>query len=206
MPPRETRGFLERRRARRAPVAAGPERGDARSRARRCRALALCLLNDFPTSCQPHRSRYNAIRTHSYITMVESSTTRSHTKIHSAVFFFGFVDSRDFCSFRSAGEKRSEKKELSGNSHHSSRHFSERSARHPPAHTMQIFVKTRTSSPSLSIENPVSPPLRLHRGAAAARASVDRSETDCCIFDRASIASPRIRASRRPRATARHPR
>ena len=141
-----------------------------------------------------------AIRTHSY---KRHAVIKKYTV---PFFFFGFVDSCDFCSFRSAGEKRSEKKELSGNSHHSSRHFSERSARHPPAHTMQIFVKTRTSSPSLSIENPVSPPLRLHRGAAAARASVDRSETDCCIFDRASIASPRIRASRRPRATARHPR
>jgi hypothetical protein len=135
--------------------------------------------------------------------MVESSTTRSHTKIHSAVFFFGFVDSRDFCSFRSAGEKRSEKKELSGNSHHSSRHFSERSARHPPAHTMQIFVKTRTSSPSLSIENPVSPPLRLHRGAAAARASVDRSERRIVAFSIARQLRPlafALRDDRAPRA------
>lgn len=31
----------------------------------------------------------------------------------------------------------------------------ERSARHPPAHTMQIFVKTRASIPRLSIENSV---------------------------------------------------
>ena len=53
-----------------------------------------------------------------------------------------------------------------------------RNAPRAPLTQDRLVTKTRTSSPSLSIENPVSPPLRLYRDAAAARASVDRSETE----------------------------
>ena len=48
MPRRETRGFLERRRARRAPVAAEPERGDAPGSARAAAAARSRYANDVP--------------------------------------------------------------------------------------------------------------------------------------------------------------
>ena len=57
---------------------------------------------------------------------------------------------------------------------------------------MQIFVKTRASIPYLSIENPMSSPLHLHRSAATARVSVYLSETYCCL----NLASPRAFALR----------
>lgn len=112
--------------------------------------LALCI-NDFPSfnSCQWPQivaalSTLRLARMGNRVYKIRKSTeTRSHKKIHTKIFFF-------------LGRPRKAlfAEELSGN-HQSVASLFERSARHPPAHTMQIFVKTRASIPRLSIENPV---------------------------------------------------
>ena len=207
MPRPETRGFLERRRARRASVAvaAGPERGDAPregSRGALCSRYASTISRRQQLSAATDRRRSTFIYFEAYahgnrVYKIRKSTeSRSHKKIPR--IFFSVSDS--------SPEKRFFAEELSVN-HQSSRHFS--SAQHDTHQLTPCRFSSRLVRPP-----PVFPsrnPSHLLFAFTAARPppaprSTDPRRIDCCIFDRASIASPRIRASRRPRATARHPR
>ena len=151
MPRPETRGFLERRRARRAPVAAGPERGDAPregSRGALCSRYASTISRR-STAVSGHKivAALSTLR----LARMEIESTKSENRQRHAVikkykdFFFRTSDSFEKRFLRRTfGKPQSLVASLF-----------ERSARHPPAHTMQIFVKTRASIPRLSIENPV---------------------------------------------------
>ena len=112
--------------------------------------LTLCLDFSSSTAVSGHRS--SPLNTSIYFEAYyangnrvykirKSTATRSHKKIQDFFFFcLGFFAEKRFC------EELSEPIVAS---------LFERSARHPPAHTMQIFVKTRASIPRLSIENSV---------------------------------------------------
>ena len=144
-----------------------------------------------------------AIRTHSYIDK-RHAVIKKYTV---PFFFFGFVDSRDFCSFRS--QEKSARKRKNFPETVTIRRVTFPSAPHDTHQLTPCRFSSRLVRPP-----PVFPsktPSHLLFAFTAARPppaprSTDPRRIDCCIFDRASIASPRIRASRRPRATARHPR
>ena len=196
MPRPETRGFLERRRARRAPVAAGPERGDAPregSRGALCSRYASTISRR-STAVSGHKivAALSTLR----LARMEIESTKSENRQRHAVI----KKYKDFL-FRIL-EKRFLQRTFKN--HQSSRHFW--SAQHDTHQLTPCRFSSRLVRPS-----PVFPsrtPCNLRFTSTAARPPPASRST----FPRRIVASSTARQfrplahsrlARRPRATAR---
>ena len=163
MPRPETRGFLERRRARRASVAvaAGPERGDAPregSRGALCSRYASTISRRQQLSAATDRRRSTFIYFEAYANgnrvykIRKSTETRSHKKIPRFFFFFVSDSSPKSAfwrkNFPETTNRRVTFRALSTtptSSHHAD--FRQDSCVHPPSFHRELRVTSASPPP-----------------------------------------------------------